>query len=378
MGEFLEWRPGTRVYPIANNYRSVAEIIDVANAVMAEGCGVMEKRLRSVRGRCGRRPELWEVPDGATQATRVADSLLALRYEGWDLSDAAVLYRSHHHSLELQVELARRRIPYRLTSGVRFFDQAHVKDVTSFLRFAANPDDGVALARVARLVPGIGEKTAERVRADVCAAARAGGAGAALGEALRAAKVPRRAEASWMQMAYTFDELRPGSGVIDPGSMIRIVLEAVYDDHLRAEYPDRDERRADLERLSEFARGYADAAEFLAEVALLGGDDADPDDGGGASGDAVTLSTVHQAKGLEWRAVYLIWMVEGMFPTRHSAGRDAALEEERRLFYVGVTRARDRLVLGVPRYNTAAGSTVAPVEPSRFVGALGAEIDRRG
>jgi DNA helicase-2/ATP-dependent DNA helicase PcrA len=336
---------GAQTYRIETNYRSVPGILDVANAAIRGNARQFEKNLRAWR-KPGARPILAEVPTNNDQAAYVAARILELNRQGLEFREMAVLYRAHFHSMEVQLELTRRGIPFEVTSGLRFFEQAHVKDVAAFLKFAINPSDETAFRRIVRLLPGVGEKTADSLWATV----REGAANRALsfGEVLRAAKPPARAAKIWEQLAATLDEIAPGRDPIAPDRALETVMEAVYEDYMKAEFPNFENRREDLRTLTGYSRQFRSMEDFLAQVALLTNVD-----GAGSrrdhDTDRVVLTSVHQAKGLEWRAVFVIWLSEGMFPGSRSLEDADALEEERRLFYVAVTRGRDHLHLTYPQ-----------------------------
>jgi DNA helicase-2/ATP-dependent DNA helicase PcrA len=280
------------------------------------------------------------------------------------------LYRAHFHSMELQMELTRLGIPFQITSGLRFFEQAHVKDVAAFLKFAVNPRDEVAFKRMIRLLPGIGARSADQIWGQLGAYRQSAeetepqkGWSARFSEF----KVPSKALKGWQQLGFTLDEISPFGQVIPPGNMIRAVLEAVYDDYGKAEFANYDQRREDLNTLAEFAGRYREPAEFLDQLALMSGLDSDPADADLEEEGRVTLSSVHQAKGLEWRAVFVIWLAEGMFPSSRSLESEESVEEERRLFYVAVTRAREELYLTYPHLRLNAGYGEMLQRPSRFI-----------
>jgi DNA helicase-2/ATP-dependent DNA helicase PcrA len=292
----------------------------------------------------------------------------------------AVLYRAHFHSMEIQMEMTREGIPFQITSGLRFFEQAHVKDVGAFLKFVVNPRDEVAFKRMVKLLPGIGARSAEQLWEAVLPLAqravqeRGTSGGVSLGGEMGRLKVPTKAAAAWKQLGHTIEELLPGGAPVAPLQMLRSVREAVYDDYARAKFPDFDNRREDLDTLAQFAAQYRSAEEFVDQMALMGGA-TEPEGTGGGSGEeeSVTLSSVHQAKGLEWKVVFVVWLTEGMFPSQRSMGSAEALEEERRLFYVAVTRAEEDLYLSWPLVRRNAGAADVFQRVSPFLRGLPAE-----
>jgi len=181
-------------------------------------------------------------------------------------------------------------------------------------------------------------------------------------------KVPAKSRKAWEQLAHTLHEIAPGGRPHPPSEMITSVLEAIYDDYAKAKYSNYDQRREDLNTLANYARGFDNTQDFLDQLALLSGLETEGElHAGDQENEAVNLSSVHQAKGLEWRVVFVIWMTEGMFPSSRSLETVDAIEEERRLFYVAVTRARDELYLTWPLVRLNAGYGEAMQRPSRFL-----------
>jgi DNA helicase-2/ATP-dependent DNA helicase PcrA len=367
--KFPERYAGAQTYRIETNYRSVPGILDVANAAIRGNVRQFEKNLRAWR-KAGGRPALVETPTNNDQAAYVAQQILELNRQGLEFREMAVLYRAHFHSMEIQLELTRRGIPFEVTSGLRFFEQAHVKDVAAFLKFALNPSDETAFRRMVRLLPGVGEKTADSLWSIVKAGAESA---APFGEVLRMAKPPARAAKIWEQLAATLDEIAPGRKPIVPDLAIETVMEAVYEDYMKAEFANFENRREDLRTLTGYARQFSSLEEFLAQIALLTNVD-----GAGAREDTdtdrVVLSSVHQAKGLEWRAVFVIWLTDGMFPGSRSLEKPDSLEEERRLFYVAITRGRDHLHLCYPLVRLNSGYGDPFQRRSRFLAEIPAHL----
>jgi DNA helicase-2/ATP-dependent DNA helicase PcrA len=391
--EFPKRYPDAQVFKIEMNYRSVPEILEVANAAIAANVHQFQKHLSAIRESKTVRPALVALNDGAEQAQFVAQRILELRDENIDLNDIAVLYRAHYHALELQLELSRRGIPYQITSGIRFFEQAHIKDVTSFIRFVANPQDEVAFNRMVKLLPGIGNRTAENLwQAWAGGVAAVGGPSAvalakendrgsgdesgkagviapgySFGERLLAMNVPAKSKKMWTQLAHTLDEIAPGGEPNPASEMIISVVEAIYDDYAKVNFPNYQLRREDLDQLAAFARQFKDVHEFLSQLALISNVDAEAAAVQTNEKEAVNLSSVHQAKGLEFRTVFVIWLTDGMFPSSRSLDTRDALEEERRLFYVAITRARDELYLTYPHMRLTGGYGDVFQRPSRFL-----------
>jgi DNA helicase-2/ATP-dependent DNA helicase PcrA len=388
--EFPKRYPKAQVFRIELNYRSVPEILEVANSAIAANVKQFKKNLSATRDSKAMKPALIALNDGSEQAQFVAQRVLELRDEGVELSEIAVLYRAHYHAVELQLEFSRRGIPYQITSGIRFFEQAHIKDVAAFIRFVANPRDEVAFKRMVRLLPGIGGKIAENLwsgweksldSVPVAAVAdrgpgsttpatektAAGDHGYSIGERLLKLNVTTRSKKMWEQLAQTLDEIAPKGKPNPPSAMIVSVVEAIYDDYAKANFTNYELRREDLNQLASFARQFSDAQEFLSQLALISNVDAEPTPNAATDNEAVNLSSVHQAKGLEFHTVFVIWLTDGMFPSSRSLETRDAIEEERRLFYVAITRARDELYLSYPHMRLNAGFGDVFQRPSRFL-----------
>jgi DNA helicase-2/ATP-dependent DNA helicase PcrA len=362
--QFPKRYEGARVFKIETNYRSVPEVLELANAAILGNARQFRKVLRPVRASASIKPALVPLVTNNQQAAFVAQRVLELNDEGVEFREMAVLYRAHFQSMEVQLEFTRRGIPFSITSGLRFFEQAHIKDVAAFMKFAVNPRDEVAFKRMVRLLPGIGGKTAESIWSR---AQPSLGSGAGF-ELLRGDfKVPPKAEKSWRQLVHTLEDLSPGGKPIGPAAMIETVLFAIYDEYMKSKFANYDSRRDDLVTVTNYARQFESADEFLSQLALLGSVETADAVAGGDDEDRVILSTVHQAKGLEWKVVFIVWLADGMFPSARSMETDGAVEEERRLFYVGVTRCKDELYLTYPEMRLNAGYGETFQRPSRFL-----------
>jgi DNA helicase II / ATP-dependent DNA helicase PcrA len=334
-----QFSPRAEVVALEENYRSTPEILAAANAVIGQAREGYAKRLRSDRP-SGPRPGLVAVRDEAGQVDHVCAEVLAAREAGIALKRQAVLFRAAHHSAALEVELIRRNIPFVKFGGLKFLDLAHVKDVLACLRLAQNPADRVAGFRVLQLVPGVGPATAEAALAAMAAAAEPA-------TGLAAAPVPRRVAADWAGFAGLFRGLRHG-GAGWPAELGAV--RAWYDPQLERLHEDAAVRRADLAQVEAIAAGFATRERFLTEITL--------DPPGAASDEAgvphrdedyLILSTIHSAKGQEWSRVFVLNCVDGCIPSDLGTGTSAEIEEERRLLYVAMTRARDALSLVLPQ-----------------------------
>jgi DNA helicase-2/ATP-dependent DNA helicase PcrA len=358
---FPDRHPDCRVFRLETNYRSVPPILDLANASIVHNTRQFQKTLRPERSG-GHPPLEVAVPTPEIQASHVAEQLLELHEEGFDLEDMAVLYRNHAHSLDLQIELTRRNIPYRVRSGLRFFEHRHVKDVLAHLRFLDNPRDEIAFARLIKLRDGFGPRLAARVWDRI---AGADGVRRLLSLDRESLKLPRAAGASFVEFQKLIADVSAPKILGQPGEAIRRVVDSFYEAWARSHLENAGARLEDLEQLALFADGYPDVNTFLAEVTLLN-DLSGEDAIAGPPDEMVTLSTVHQAKGIEWRAVFVIWLAEGRFPSFRMDDE----EEERRLFYVAVTRARDRLLLIRPQIARDRYRVDTILDPSRFLSEL--------
>ena len=365
--EFPKRYPDAQVFKIEMNYRSVPEILEVANAAIVANVQQFRKHLSATRQSNGVKPAVVGLNDGSEQAQFVAQRILELRDEDVDLNDIAVLYRAHYHAIELQLELSRRGIPYQITSGIRFFEQAHIKDVAAFIRFVANPRDEVAFKRMVKLLPGIGNRSAENLWNAWDRSLNERGEITSWSERLLQMNVTAKSRKAWEQLAHTLDEIAPGGQPIPPSEMITSIVEAIYDDYAKVNFTNYELRREDLNQLAAFARQFKDVHEFLAQLALISNVDAEAAPNQTANKEAVNLSTVHQAKGLEFNTVFIIWLTDGMFPSSRSLDTRDALEEERRLFYVAITRARDELYLAYPHMRLSGGYGDVFQRPSRFL-----------
>ena len=360
---FPQRYPDTQTYRLTRNYRSTPEILALANASIAQNAKQFPKELEASRPP-GALPAVVALPDIPDQASFVGQRLLEWHDEGEKLADLAVLYRAHFQALELQIELTRRGIPYEIRSGTRFFEQRHVKDVLAFLRIVVNPKDELSWKRALKLFPRVGERSATAVweaigsRPDPLAAFRA----------LDAKTIELgRAEGAIRPLRSLLSRLDSPSVRSSPAEAIRSVVEDVYRDYARAKFPNGDARLDDLEQFAQFAQTYDSLPTFLEEVTLfneLSGEDVIP---GEPDDDRVVLSSIHQAKGLEWSRVVVMGLSEGRFPNYRSTATEEGLEEERRLFYVAVTRAKNEVALVYPMLARDRYGVDVILEPSRFV-----------
>lgn len=377
--EFPKRYPGAKVYKIETNYRSTPEILSVANAAISANTNQFAKELHAAK-KSGAKPVLVTCTDANEQSAFVAQRVLELREEGKDLSEMAVLYRSHFHALELQLELTRRNIPFSITSGIRFFEQAHIKDVAAHLKLVVNPTDELSFKRIAQMMPGIGGKGADKLWKTFAEQwqLRDVSSPAPVATALQksVAAVPKKAATSWTQFAITISQMEAEPVRSSPAQMIRTVIEASYEDHLKATYANYRNRLEDLEQLANFAMQFKATDEFLTQLSLLTNVEAAQDEKVASKDDEqLKLSTIHQAKGLEFDVVFLIMLCDGLFPSARSTEDAEAIEEERRLFYVAITRAKDELYLSHPLIRATQGYGGDAMQmPSRFLSEIPREL----
>lgn len=371
---FCNIYPDAEMHKIETNYRSVPAILEVSNAAIAHNSRQITKVLRPARPDNRWLPAVLPAPDNRTEAQMVAREIDSLLESGIAGRDIAVLYRAHFHSLDVQMELSRRHVPYRITSGLRFFEQAHIKDVLAVLRLLINPRDEVAFRRLVSTFPRVGDATAAKIWNGwlqvVERLTREELRISSYSELMRPVAVAPAVRPHWVAFLALMDNLRPSGRELSPPELVKRV-QNYLDAHLRATYENYEERLEDIAQLARTVGDSPGLDDFLSQVALLSEVDQEvqPDD------DCVTLSTIHQAKGLEWKVVFIIFLAEGMFPHYRviTEGDTNAMEEETRLFYVAVTRAEDRLYMSFPRYNGHSyDSQYCP--PSRFLTTLPPEL----
>jgi|CZKI01.1.fsa_nt_gi DNA helicase-2/ATP-dependent DNA helicase PcrA len=365
---FPDRHPGTAIHRIETNYRSTPEILNLANGVLlAQPKGRhFDKELRASRGHM-EKPYVVQTMDDREQAEFIVKRVRALHEdEGTALSSIAVLYRSHFIAVETQIALARAGIPYHITSGVKFFERQHIRDLVALLRFVYNPADGQAWERIAVLLPKVGEKGAQKIHA--AALARARESQRNILDVLDAeevrAKVAKDAREEWDKLVVSLRQVSDSMQAGTPADAVETAIEGWYGDYLKGAFADYSDRLEELTALVGFAQRFEETQDFLAQILLLNSETSDrhvdPDS------DAIKLTTVHQAKGLEYDVVFVIGLADGQFPGRRSI-EAGDVEEERRLFYVAVTRARNELYLSYPKIASRPGPGGLMLTPSRFL-----------
>ncbi len=337
MFEFLEVFPETRLIKLEENYRSTQPILDLANAVISQAEKKYTKVLKAKR-QGGERPALFIFKDPHDEAAWVAERIMTFREEGLALHQIGVLFRGLYLGRALELELAKRQIPYRVYGGIRFVETAHVKDLLAHLKIVANPLDELAWLRVLTLIDGIGPKTAARMTDAIVQAV-----------SVKEALLPFTKHPRYGPQLKSLLEVREKAQSL-PVSDVVTLLADYYLPILEQKYDDYQRRRADIESLKQIALGYKAIEPFLLDLVAMEPAERSIEEIESLYEDEgpLCLSTVHSAKGLEWEVVFLIGLADGQFPSAYSITDKEALEEERRLLYVAITRAKTRLFLTLP------------------------------
>lgn len=348
--DFGKRHPGARIYKLERNYRNVPGILDVAADISA---GNFEQRQKTlVPSRCpGVKPVLVHLPDGRHQARYIVEKVMQLIESGEAKpGEIAILYRFPFHAIDLQLELVRAQLPYTIASEVRFFEQSHIKDVCAPLRLVANPADSLAFARWMGLLPNVGFKRAQSMwaalggRLDL----RLPASRAALAKVL-----PANAQSAWHSIETTLFPYGDTSLLDHPDKLIEAFVKAFYADFIDATFDNPKSRQEDISEFCSFASKYSSTAAFLDELTLL--ENIDVSAYQISFHDRIHLSSIHHSKGHEWKAVFVLWMVYGMFPSSRASEDPGKMSEARRLFYVAVTRAKDYLWLCAPQMSCVGG-----------------------
>ncbi|MBI1747899.1 MAG: ATP-dependent helicase [Acidobacteria bacterium] len=361
--QFPKRYPGAKVFHLETNYRSTPEILRLANSSINHNKRQFKKHLHAVRAP-GRKPVIVPTSDGSQQAQFLVQRILELRDDGVPLSHVAVLYRAHYHSMELQLELTRRNVPFVITSGLRFFEQRHIKDVVAYLKIIVNPNDELSWKRIIKLLPKIGNVTAGKIWALVSNTT----------DPLKAAEsdavlntVPKAGRESWKSFLKILQTLRAPELLNQPSEMMQLIVSGGYEAYMQTQFENYDLRLEDIHQLSNYATQFESLERFLSDLALLGNLEAEDVLTADASDEKIHLSSIHQAKGLEWDVVFVIWLTEGYFPSYRALEDPEGEEEERRLFYVSSTRAKDQLYLCYPLMSETGPYRHLIQRPSRFI-----------
>lgn len=365
---FPDRHPGTVIHRIETNYRSTPEILNLANGVLlAQPKGRhFDKELRAARGHA-QKPFVVQAMDDREQAEFIVKRIRSLvEDEGVSLNEIAVLYRSHFLALEVQLALSRAGLPYHITSGVKFFERQHIRDLVALLRFVYNPSDAQAWQRIAILLPKIGEKGAQKIYTTAVEHARLMQKNFldVLDTDDVRSRVAKEARDDWVNFCASLQQVAESMQNGRPADAVNTAIDGWYDDYLKGAFADYIDRKEELRALVGFAQRFEQTQDFLAQIVLLNSETSDrhvePE------AEAIKLTTVHQSKGLEYDAVFLIGLADGQFPGRRAI-ESGDVEEERRLFYVAVTRARNELYLSYPKVSMRGGPGGMLLTPSRFI-----------
>jgi DNA helicase-2/ATP-dependent DNA helicase PcrA len=372
---FPDRHAGTVIHRIETNYRSTPEILKFANGVLnAQPKGRhFDKELRAHR-KHGQKPAVIQAMDDREQAAFVLKRIQALvEEEGVSPNEIAILYRSHFLALEMQLALTRAGVPYTITSGVKFFERQHVRDLIAVINFVYNPANTSAWNRIAILLPKVGEKGAQKIYAAALDHAKLMQQNFidALATDDVASKVPKDAKADWPNFCASLKQVYEAMNDQTPADAVSVAIEGWYGDYMKGEYADYTDRLEELKGLVGFAGQFTQMSEFLAQIMLLNGETSEreiqPDT------ECIKLTTIHQAKGLEYDVVFLIGAAEGQFPGYRTI-ESGDFEEERRLFYVAVTRAKNELYISYPRVASRPGPGGMMLTPSRFLEELDEDL----
>ena len=362
---FPDRYPDCKIFKLEINYRSTPEILHLANLSINNNEKQFPKELKAVRDK-GMRPVMVSAQNVLKQADFVTQRVMELIRSGVPLKEIAILYRAHYHSMEMQMEFVRRDIPFDMRSGIRFFEQAHIKDVTSYMRILVNPGDELAWRRLLIMYPKVGKVTFNKIWKYLTK--QENPLEAVLKNEFMQI-VPKQGKPGIEECRKTIQLLSelPDSERI-PEKIIDVLLNrGGYRVYLQDNYSDASSREEDLIQLGNFSAQFMKMEDFLNELALLTNMAKEEGAGEDDSEDKIALSTIHQAKGLEWSYVFLIWCADGMIPLQRALKEEGGEEEERRLFYVAVTRAKDQLYLCYPALDYNRSSGVLNMAPSRFI-----------
>ncbi len=364
--------PYCEIFKLETNYRSTPEILGFANEVFKSAPLNFRKTLRAVKPP-SIKPSCVVCKDADDQADFIAERILEYREDGINLNDIGILYRAHRNSQEIEMALSHRGIPYFIRGGVRFMEMAHIKDLLSYMVLIGAPRNEIAWERVLSMCHGIGEKTIAVILAAIKQSANPIAMFQSPTIQQYARGVGRQSIAS---LQVFLSDLMRDNKKLEPVMLARAIYTLRYKTYLEAQYENARKRIEDIEQFMIFASRFSSLQDMLQEVSLHGGflgvevaavDPVDVEDG------RVCLSTIHQAKGLEWKNVFVVWLVDGSLPHVMSLNNHDSMEEERRLFYVAITRAKDELVMSYPQQTTRADFSIDFAKPSRYFG----EIDRR-
>lgn len=357
--EFPKLFDNVKIIKLEENYRSYQSILDFANCINRTALYKYEKTLYSRRG-SGNLPQVIATVTENLQSKFIVEKILELREEGVKLNDIAVLFRSSFHSFDLELELSKANIPFQKFGGMKFIESAHIKDVVAFLRIVENPKDVISWYRILLLHEGVGPRTAQKILDDI-----ASGKFNTKREPAEEISSKYEKVASLFYLIYEISKPK-----YKPSEILQKVL-YYYDELFKANYDDWNKRQKDLDIFQNIVENYSDLDSLLSDLAIEPIIDSVVDiEAETKENEFATLSTIHSAKGLEWHTVFIIHAVEGYFPSSKNADKVEQIEEERRLMYVAVTRAKNNLYILYPMnlFDREAGKTFS--KPSRFLAEL--------
>jgi len=362
--DFPKHFPDTKIFKLEHNYRSTPEILNLANESIKNNNEQFPKTLRNIREN-GELPVLVKTKDPYEQASFVVQRIFELQEEGVSLSDIVVLFRAHYQSAELEMELVKKQIPYIIRGGIRFFEQAHIKDILAHMKILANHKDEVAWLRALTLYPGIGEVTADKIFNTYLSSSE--GIQYIFTDGMNS-HFAKKSKQGFEKFQSVIKKILLEK---KPDEVIKAILENIYKEYIFLNFDNAQDRYDDIIELINFAHTYENISSFLNDVSLRENFRGETVlDSSQKSTEVVVLSTIHQAKGLEWNTVMLVGLIEGQFPHPKALLNSESVEEERRLFYVAATRAKTRLIFVQPitRYDYKMGTVIC--RPSRFVDEL--------
>ena len=361
---FPDHYPDAHVYKLETNYRSTPDILDIANKCIEGNPEQFQKTLRAIR-KPHEKPRLIHSRTGPEQARYIIDQIRRLLLQGYKPGDIAILYRAHFHAMELQLELNRVGINYVITSGTRFFEQVHIKDVCAIARLAGNAHDELSFRRLLGFLPGVGPKTCARLWLKLRKQFNVWDPDQL--NTLRSA-LPKKAIDIWNEIQRVFEVLVETEVEAKPNLILEQFMDCFYDEYAVENFDNYDNRREDINGMIDFAAKYTSLQKFLQEMALQTNLDNEAHQKDNSDkNEKLRLTTVHQAKGLEWPVVFILWLAEGMFPGSRSMETPGGEAEERRLFYVAATRAKDELYLCSPQTRRSRDGQLSYCMPSRFI-----------
>jgi len=345
-----------RIFKLESNYRSTPEILELANKSISHNVNQFDKHLRTIKESV-EKPALIEVSDLSAQAAFITQRILELREEGTPLNEIAVLFRAHYQAAEVEMELVKRNIPYVIRGGVRFFEQTHIKDVLSYIKILVNPYDELAWIRALTIHPGIGASYAGRIFDEF---AKKGSLTSVIAPKF-GDFLPNRAKIGLKRFKKVMGSINEKKLLKTPDEIMKRIVESGYEDYVHTRFDNAKDRIEDLHEMVNFAHQYKSVKKLLHDITLRESFRGETINQSSSQDEYLILSTIHQAKGLEWNSVFIVGLCDGQFPHSKAAENQTQMEEERRLFYVAVTRAKNDLYLVHPltRYDYQMGTVIS-------------------